>query len=134
VGYFDMDLRADDQVWYEATLDAPIPGTGWVVANDLDVLYMTDFGLNTGVRYSSVFPQYDTRQSPQDTDTSHHRVGLLAAYTFFDEGYTAFNKPTVVLISSWYLKHRYRTGQDVSQAVPYVVLGFAFTSDLIDAR
>jgi hypothetical protein len=61
-------------------------------------------------------------------------VGLLAAYTFFDEGYTAFNKPTVVLISSWYLKHRYRTGQDVSQAVPYVVLGFAFTSDLIDAR
>jgi hypothetical protein len=39
-----------------------------------------------------------------------------------------------VLITSWYLKHRYRTGQDVSQAVPYVVLGFAFTSDLVPAR
>jgi hypothetical protein len=134
VGYFDMELRADDRVWYEATLDAPVPGEGWVVANDLDVLYITDFGLTAGVRYSSVFPQYDTRQSPEDTDTSHHRVGLLAAYTFYDEGYTAFNKPTAVLISSWYVKHRYRTGQDVSQAVPYVVLGFAFTSDLIDAR
>jgi hypothetical protein len=134
VGYFDMDLRAGDRVWYEGTLDAPLPGNGLTFANDLDVLYLTDFGLTAGTRYSAVVPQYSKAQSPGGTDTSHHRVGLLAAYTFFDEGYTAFNKPTVVLITSWYLKHRYRTGADVPRAVPYVVAGFAFTSDLLDAR
>jgi hypothetical protein len=134
LGWFDMDLRAGDRVWYEATLDAPLPGNGFTLANDLDVVYLTDFGLTAGVRYSSVFPQYSAAQSRKETDTSHHRVGVLAAYTFFDEGYTAFNKPTAILITSWYLKHRYRTGQDVPRAVPYVIAGFAFTSDLLDAR
>lgn len=133
-GWFDMDLRGGDRVWYEATLDAPLPGNGWVIANDLDLVYLTDFGLTAGLRYTAVLPRYSAAQSPDDSDASHHRVGLLAAYSLFDEGYTRFNKPTLVLITSWYLKHRYRTGQDVSQAVPYVVLGFAFMSDLLDVE
>ncbi len=133
-GWFDMDLRAGDRVWYEATLDTAVPGTGWVVANDLDVIYVTDFGLNVGTRFTSVLPQYTEAQNPTDEDNSHHRLGLLAAYTFFDEGYTAFNKPTAVLISSWYLKHRYRAGQEVSRAMPYVILGFAFQTDLMDVQ
>ena len=53
---------------------------------------------------------------------------------FFDEGYTSFNKPAVILNVAWYLQHRYRTGAEVSQAVPYVVLGFAFQSDLLSGR
>lgn len=134
IGWFDMDLREGDRVFYEATLDAPLADEGLVIANDLDVIYVTDFGLNAGVRYTAVLPRYSKSQNADDTDTSHHRAGLLAAYTFFDEGYTSFNKPTVLAITSWYLKHRYRTGEDVSQAVPYVVLGFAFTSDVLAAR
>ena len=134
LGYFDMDLRGGDRVWYEATLDAPLPGIGLTLANDLDVLYVTDFGLTAGLRYSMVAPRYTRAQSPGDTDTSHHRLGLLAAYTFYDDGYTGFNKPTAVLITSWYLKHRYRTGEDVPRAVPYVIAGFAFTSDLLEVR
>ena len=42
-----------------------------------------------------------------------------------------FNRPTLILIVNWYVSHRWRTGQDVNQGFPYLVLGFAFTSDLI---
>ena len=133
-GYFDMDLKRGDRVWYEPTLDVPVPAKGMVIANDLDVLYVTDFGLNIGLRHTSVFPQYSKAQNPDGTDNSHQRLGLLAAYTWRDDGYTRFNKPTALLMTSWYLSHRNRTGQDVSNAMPYFVLGFAFTSDLLDVK
>ena len=41
-----------------------------------------------------------------------------------------FNNPTAILIVNWWLEHPYRTGQEVSQAVPYIVLGFAFNGDI----
>ena len=138
-GSFAMNLLRGDRVFYEATLDVAVPNKGWVFANDLDVLYQRPIGaalLTTGVRVSSVVPYYDERHvGPEEPltgiDNSHHRAGVLAAYTLWDDGYTAFNKPTVLLISSWYLKHRYRTGADVARLVPYVVVGFAFQSDLL---
>ncbi|MSP91225.1 MAG: hypothetical protein EXR79_05420 [Myxococcales bacterium] len=141
-GRFDMQLERGDRVFYEATLDVAVPAQGWVFANDFDVLYQRSFGtalLTTGVRVTSVVPQYDERDvlpgaPPDGIDNSHHRAGLLAAYTLWDDGYTAFNKPTVLLISSWYLKHRYRTGADVNQMVPYVVVGLAFQSDVLAGR
>lgn len=137
LGWFDLDLRAGDTVWYEATLDVAAPNRGWVFANDFDVLWQRPLGqavLTAGVRVSSVWPQYGAEHGAHGVANEHHRVGVLAAYTFFDHGYTSFNKPSVLLISSWYRQHRYRTGQDVGRGVPYVVLGFAFQSDLLDAR
>ena len=131
-----MDLQRGDRVFYEATLDAAVPAKGLVVANDFDVIYqrpMDQALLSLGVRVSSVLPQYkgDLAASGAQVDNSHHRAGILAAYTLYDRGYTSFNKPTVLLITSWYLNHRYRTGQDVAQLVPYFVLGFAWQSDLL---
>ena len=141
-GWFDMNLQRGDRVWYEATLDTSIPAKGLMFANDLDVLYGMDMGkarLNIGARYTAVAPLYSAdavlpTQTVDGIDNSHHRLGLLAAYTLYDDGYTSFNKPTVLLISSWYLSHRYRAGQEVSRAVPYIVLGFAFQSDLLDVK
>jgi len=137
-----MNLQRGDRVWYEATLDTSIPAKGLMFANDLDVLYGMDMGkarLNIGARYTAVAPLYSAdavlpTQTVDGIDNSHHRLGLLAAYTLYDDGYTSFNKPTVLLISSWYLSHRYRAGQEVSRAVPYIVLGFAFQSDLLDVK
>ncbi len=135
-GWFDLDLQRGDQVFYEATLDTAIGAKGMVFANDFDVIYqrpMDEAMLSLGVRVSSVLPQYTgaLQASGEKVDNGHHRAGLLAAYTLYDDGYTRFNKPTVLLITSWYLQHRYRTGQDVSRAVPYFVLGFAWQSDLL---
>ena len=65
------------------------------------------------------------------------RVGPAAAYTIFDKpGKMYFNKPTVFLTVAWWILHRFRTGKDeatggdVSQAVPFVALGFQFEADL----
>lgn len=132
--YWRMNLHGNDTVFYDATLDTLVPGNGWVVANDLDALYLTKFGLTVGARYSAVKPFYKKSDYAPGDDVSvnhngHQRLGAIIAYTFFDHGYTSFNKPSILVIASWYLQHQYRTGQDVSQALPYLVVGFAFQSD-----
>jgi hypothetical protein len=145
-GYFDMDLRAGDRVWYEPTLDVPVPDRGWVFANDADVLYRRQVGeamLSLGVRYSLVRPWYQSNHllAGQDPAASlalndHHRVGLLAAWTWYDRGGKHFDKPSVILIASRYLSHRSRAGEGPNAVagggnMPYVVLGFAFQTDLL---
>ncbi|MBN1210920.1 MAG: hypothetical protein JXB05_39090 [Myxococcaceae bacterium] len=136
--YWSMGLREGDRVWYDGTLDTLVPGKGFTYGNELDILYLGRSPLVVGARYSLVKPLYRARHfaagEVESENNSHHRVGLLAAYVFWDEGYTAFNKPAVLLNVAWYLRHRYRTGAEVSQAVPYVVLGFAFQSDLLDGK
>ena len=136
VEYWRMNLRGSDTVFYDATLDTLVPGNGWVIANDLDALYLTKFGLTVGARYSVVKPFYRKSDYAPGDDTNinrngHQRLGPILAYTFFDHGFTAFNKPTVLVITAWYLQHQYRTGLDQSQAVPYLVVGFAFQSDVM---
>ena len=146
--YWRMSTRASDPtepvrtdpVFYDATLDTLVPASGWVVADDLDVIWtrrLADGGrFAAGLRYSMVKPLYDSASSlaGEDAsavpDNSHHRLGPVLLWTLYDRGFTRFNKPTVLLISGWYLHHRYRTGTDSSQAIPYVVLGFSFQSDL----
>jgi hypothetical protein len=131
--YWNLGLRDEDRAFYEATLDTLVPGKGLTYANDLDLLFLGLQPLVLGARHSLVRPVYTSRQlaEGESINNGHHRLGLLAAYVFYDEGYTAFNKPAVILNVAWYLRHRYRTGADVNQAVPYVVLGFAFQSDLL---
>jgi hypothetical protein len=133
--HWRMGLREEDRVWYDPTLDTLVPGRGFTYANDLDVLFTGLPPLVVGARHSLVKPLYSSRQlaagEPLTVDNSHHRLGLLAAYVFYDEGYTAFNKPAVLFNIAWYLQHRFRTGADVNRAMPYLLLGFAFQSDLL---
>ena len=143
-GHFNMALHRGDRVWYEATLDVPVPGKGWVFANDLDVLYRRPMGeamLTVGARYSMVRPLYNDRDvlPSEDADAAsarndHHRVGLVAAYTFYDRGVSRFNKPTILVLAHRYLDHRFRTGTGpnaVNGNIPYFVLGYAFETDLL---
>ena len=145
--YWRMQVRDGDRVFYDVTLDTLIPKAGWVMQNDLDLLYLHELTsltgslkgarLTAGVRYTAVKPFYkSTDYAPGDdpslASNDHHRVGPLVAFTFFDRGYTSFNRPTAILIANWYVKHRYRTGQDVSGAIPYLIVGFSFQSDLLD--
>lgn len=146
VEYWRMKVHEGTPVWYDITLDTLISANGWVVSNDLDLLYLHDFKswtgtfegarLTAGVRYTLVNPFYGEHDFPkgdpgEGVKNGHHRVGPLVAFTFFDHGFTTFNKPTALLIANWYAEHRYRTGRDVSQAIPYLVLAFAFQSNLL---
>jgi hypothetical protein len=77
-------------------------------------------------------------------DNEHQRLGPFFAYTFFKKNYARFDQPTLIVIANWYLDHRYRQGQAdsaivpgvfvPSRGVPYVILGFGFTSDLLQPR
>jgi hypothetical protein len=138
---------------YEPTLDTLLPDNGWTVSTDTDLLYVTDKGLAAGLRHSWVKPMYSTKhfadaadEAAYDGANAHQRLGLFAAYTLHDRGPSRFNKPTIILIVSWYLQHKYRAGEPSvldpghdaddyrSRAFPYFVAGFAFESDFLPVQ
>ena len=133
--YSNMDLRQGDMVFYEPRYDVMVPNDSWALTNDSDLLYVTRFGLVAGVRNTVVHAFYrevHVREG-ESTDTDNVpmvRIGPFLAYRFYDRPKKRFNKPTLVLVVNWWLKNRFRTGQDVSQAVPYVVLAFKFEGDI----
>lgn len=146
IEYWRMNVNRGDQLFYEATLDTLISRNGWVIANDLDLLYLHDFKgwtgtfrgarLTVGARYTLVKPLYqDSDFAPGDDrkaeNNDHHRAGPLLAFTFFDHGFESFNRPTALLVANWYIDHRFRTGRDVSQALPYLVVGLSAQTDLL---
>ncbi|MBA2543397.1 MAG: hypothetical protein H0V17_27395 [Deltaproteobacteria bacterium] len=156
IDYWDFKLRDGDTVAYEATYDTLLPDKGFTLATDTDVLFVGKPGLAVGLRHTWVKPLYKQKHFA-DPDLSamensdelerfgsnngHQRLGLFAAYTLHDRGPSRFNKPTVIVIASWYLDHEYRTGAPdamgpdqrpddfTSRAFPYLLVGFAFESD-----
>ncbi|CAN5833675.1 hypothetical protein BH11MYX3_BH11MYX3_36610 [soil metagenome] len=151
--YWKLDVRDGDTSAYEPTFDTLLPDRGWTFSTDTDVLYTGKKRLAIGLRHTFVKPLYKARHftdqaafDAYDGENSHQRLGLFGAYTLRDTGPSHFNKPTVILIVSWYLSHKYRTGAPgtlpadhatddyVSRAVPYVLAGFAFESDFIGVR
>ncbi len=135
IEYWAMNVHTGDTVFYESTLDTLVPARGWILSNDLDLVYISKLKFVIGARYSVVHPLYqpgDFRPGEAQVNLNgHQRLGPLFAYTFFDHPFARFNKPTLVLIVNWYVDHRWRTGADVSAGVPYAVLGFGFVSDLL---
>lgn len=120
------------RVLYDPFYDAVEPVEGWVVTNDLDVLFMLpDVGTNLGVRYSIVAPQLDDGDDPSVVTTTH-RVGPLVSYTFRERRHGFFNAPTVFVLAQWWARHAWRTGGggDASAAwLPMIAAGFSFRSD-----
>ncbi len=149
--YWDISkIRSGENTVYEPTFDTLLPDKGWTLAMDNDLLYTGAPNLAVGLRHTWVRPFYraehftDTAAfNAYNNDNEHHRLGLFLAKTLRDDGPSKFNKPTLVLILSWYLTHKYRAGQPdvldpghtaddyISRAVPYVILGFAFESDFM---
>jgi hypothetical protein len=147
------NLKTRNATAYEPTLDTLLPDNGWTVSTDTDVLYVTDIGLAAGLRHSWVKPMYSSKhfmnaadEAMYDGQNAHQRLGFFGAYTLKDKGPSRFNKPTVILIVSWYLSHKYRTGEPGTldpghdaddyrtRAFPYFLAGFAFESDFLDVR
>lgn len=135
IEYWSMSLQNDDLVFYDATLHTLVPGQGWIIANDSDLLYASGKHLTAGVRYSGVFPSYadDDFQGgavpAEAIDGSHHKVGPLIAWAFHNRDFQKYglNKPTLLFIGGWYLKHP----NEVESQFPYVLVGFGFTKDFL---
>ncbi|MBN2526532.1 MAG: hypothetical protein JXR76_09065 [Deltaproteobacteria bacterium] len=127
-----------DPVWYSNELDTLASTNGWTLQNRLDVILMTRIRLNVGVHYEAVRPIYrntDFRTAKEAdsyrNENSHHRLGPLIAYRFFDRAYTRFNRPTLIFSAHWYLSHRWRHGAEIPTALPYMLLAFSFQSDFL---
>jgi hypothetical protein len=136
-GHFQgFDLEGDDVTWYDPTLDVLMPNQGWVITNDADLLVITEFDLIIGLRYTVTHAIYRdehlarTNVTQMNENTPTHRVGPALIYEFFDDGPgTMWNKPSLVLLTQWWAKHRYRTSEN--PALPYVVLAFVQQGDLM---
>lgn len=133
-------LRDGDTVYYDQFYDVLAPNNGLYLNNDTDLLYVSDFGLVAGLRMNVTQPFYGPEHLPVGerwTGPTDHdngptlRAGPLISYTFFDDPTALFNKPTIIVVGNWWVAHRYRTGVDVNQAVPYFVIGFQMTTDLL---
>ena len=131
----NIKLPGTSDVFYDFRHDLMAPGKGWFLSNDSDLIYVnTKIRLNVGARvtyYHIFYPKgvYETGDRIDDRN-DHLRVGPLISYAFKDRPAKRFTKPTLFLMAQWWVKNRYRTGQEVSQGLPLMVLGFSFAGEL----
>lgn len=136
-----LDLRAGDRVFYDQIWDVDVPNGGWIGVVDTDLLFLAPSrwlpgtaALTIGLRHTYTQAlyragDYAPGERRVDPNSPTHRLGLLVAYRFWKEPGTLFDEPTAFVMAQWWLKQRYRTGADVSQAIPYFVFGFAFRGE-----
>jgi hypothetical protein len=138
----DADGKPYD-VFYDLRHDVLVPARGWWLTNDSDLLFVTKFGLAAGVRNSLVHVFYPAAAFEPGDDASGNpntpmdRLGPIFSYTVYDRPERRFNKPTLFLAAQWWLQHRYRaqgTAGPVNQAIPLVLLGFAFSGELVRSK
>ena len=139
LAYFNMNLRPGDTVFYDQLYDLLVPGNGWIYVNDIDVLWVSNFGFMGGLRYSIGHAFYNDTQLPAGSPNQNgpiQRLGPFLAYTFSKKppGTTLFNNPTLILLVQWWLDHRFRTGRDVSQSVPLLGVAFTFNGDFLSGK
>ncbi|MBL9038402.1 MAG: hypothetical protein JNG84_07810 [Archangium sp.] len=137
--YSSYALRAGDTVLYDQTYDITMPNQGWTAANDLDLLWQSlNLKIIAGLRYSLATAFYDARHfqpgEEQVNDNFNHRLGPFLAYTFKIKDGATWNSPTVFLLIQWYAKHRYRSGQVTSAALPMIGAGFQISGDFLDIK
>jgi len=132
--YSEADLKEGDHVYWDSFFDQVMPDGGWLQTTDTDVLYV-DGPLALGLRHNWLSVDYpdgfyrpgESRRDPND----QHRLGPLFAWKFAESPGSAFDEPTLFVLVNWWLQHRYRTGEDVSQWVPYTIVGFSFKGELL---
>lgn len=132
----NIKLPGPNDVFYDLRHDILAPGRGWFVANDTDLVYVnTKHRFNIGARatyYHIFYPTavYEPTDVENDKLGDTARFGPLLSYTFKDRPKHRFLKPTLFFAAQWWLKHRYRAGQEISQGLPLFILGFSFTGEL----
>ena len=132
----DYALEDGDTYFYDPVYDALRENGGWLLTSDIDLLYLYADTWTAGVRYTYTRPYYsDTECAGMACEENgpFDRLGFVLAYTMFKEYRARYNGPTFLLLAQWHLRHRWRAGQDVSQALPQILLGFDFRGDFLSA-
>ncbi|GEM_PF-1553255 len=137
------DVRGGEDLFYAVRYDALVPTQGWMLYNDSDLMWLHDLKgprhstIIAGARGTTVMPFYkdEVYETGDDLDNPNgpqFRLGPVLGYVFYDrpDKFPRFNKPTLLVMPQWNLKHRWRTGLDISQAMPTIVIAFVFSGEL----
>jgi hypothetical protein len=136
---FFADLHGNDRVFYEPVLDVTVYKGGWVGQNETDVVYLWASSFIVGLRYTLTIAWYPNDAygpgEPQDNpNTPINKLGPVAAWQFLQSDGGAVQRGSLLLTAQWYLTHRYRTGDTVSGAFPFLGLALVFSGDLVRNR
>ena len=130
--YLHANLRGSDTVYYDFVWDIATPKRGWVIQNDSDILWLVNERLTVGIRntlITAIYPDWvfqpGERADPANLPTD--RMGPIIAYKLSLEKTGKFREPTLFVTTQWYLASKYRTGEDVSRALPYLLGGINFS-------
>jgi hypothetical protein len=128
VSRIDLSLGEQGLFFYDQYWDRLAQDGGWMVLNDLDLLYVQG-KLRLGVRHT-FSDDLDGRNQDTDGALAHHRVGPLFAWQFSDEPPgSRFNQATLFVLAQWWAQHPYRTGDEQPVGLPLFAVGFAFNGD-----
>jgi hypothetical protein len=134
-----LKLREGETVYFDFANDILTPNEGWVLTNDTDLLWVFDVPVVFGVRHTLTHAFYTQDDflpgepvSQPNGPTS--RLGPAVVWTIFDRPGARFNRPSIIVLAQWWVRHRWRTGEQVHGALPYAVIGFQFEGDLWPAR
>lgn len=130
IQYWRIDLRGGDRVFYEPREDTLVARKGTLAGNDLDLILTPAGSLVIGARYTWLHAVYDDSDfDPSDADffnpnTPQQKLGPIFAFIHKPQDSRWLHQTVGVLTIQWHLRHRWRAGENVSQAIPYVWLGF----------
>ena len=126
-------LRDGDRFLYDPVTDLLAPNNGWSLLSDTDITYA--FGrLMVGLRFSlgrALYAQSVLTQGVGDPNGLQTKLGPTVSWRFYKEPTHRFN-PTVSVLVNWFLSHRYRTGLEVTQALPQIIAVVTFWGDALD--
>ena len=125
-----VTLRNGDTVYYDFVLDTLVAAHGWTLENQTELLWIPDGHWVLGLRNTLVLAWYPDSAyrpgEPKDNPNSPMlKLGPVLAYCFDRKGH-GFDQPTLFVEAGWWLRHRYRTGEDVNRAIPTVLAGLTF--------
>jgi hypothetical protein len=126
-------LREGDRVFYDPILDLAVPNGGWAIASSNQVAYSIGrllVGLEMFVA-QGLYRADDFAPGAQNPNVLAVRLGPIALWRFFEGTRQHFN-PALVASVSWFLSHRFRTGVDVSRAIPFAAISFVFWGDVLE--
>lgn len=129
--YADLELANDDSTFYEITYDVLVADQGFFHNNDFSVVWVpSDPPLTLGARWSST-RAYHPNEPDSVAAQGMHRVGPLVAWKLRGTEGQGVGSLTAFTMAQWWLAHPYRTGDSVSQGVPYFLLGLSMSGDFI---
>jgi hypothetical protein len=128
----DFTIKSGDRFYADLPLSMLAQDNGWQVTNETDLLFVTSFGLLAGVRHGVYHTFFDASVIAGDEPrakeiTPIEFAGPLLGWQFEEHnGPKRFNAPAIFLNVNWWIRNPYRTGQEVSPFVPYIIGGFTF--------